>query len=607
MPRRGLGRVIYVFAIGVLTVVSSLGISKGFGAFLPKVQAANTGNIQQGDLTLYLPIIMRGFPPIPTSFGVEILPNRLDNPSELNLVSQAGVYWARIFVIDWSQIEPIKSDPPVYHWEMVDESDLQNANSRGLRVIATVKFTPSWAQKIPGAICGPILQNELARFAQFMQTVVQRYSSYPYNVKFWEMGNEPDIDPALVPPDIGYGCWGDANDDYYGGGYYAEMLKAVYPVIKAEDPRAQVLLGGLLLDCDPEHPPAGKDCKSAKFLEGILRHNGANDGSDYFDIVSFHGYPPFMNTLYQGNYVSPLGWDEQNPGWVNQMGADGVGGVVMGKIHFIQNVLSSYSVSKPLMHTEGSLMCPEWNTSQCNPPTNIFYETQADYVVWLYVRNLAAGVESTIWYSFEDPGWRFCGLLDEQGQPKPAYNAFKFLTQELKSANYVGAVTQYPELRGYEFSVPGKWIWVLWAPDEQPHPITLPLGTKLVYDKYGNNITPTGSDITVNHPIYVEINPEKPQVSWVSPVGDGQYYYLVGDTAVHLEANATGNIAIARVRFYRWDKVNLQYMEIGSDYTYPYIWELDPKILYLGWNEIDVEAYDKAGNISNYKYIFLFR
>jgi len=606
MPRRGLGRVVSVFAMGVLIVMSSLGISNGFGAFLPKVQAANTVEIQQDDLTLYLPIILKGFPLIPTSFGVEILPNRLDNPSELNLVSQAGVYWARIFVIDWSQIEPIKSDPPVYHWEMVDESGLQNANSRGLRVIATVKFAPSWAQKIPGVICGPILQNELARFAQFMQAVVQRYSSYPYNVKFWEMGNEPDIDPALVPPDIGYGCWGDANDDYYGGGYYAEMLKAVYPVIKAEDPRAQVLLGGLLLDCDPEHPPAGKDCKSAKFLEGILRHNGANDGGNYFDIVSFHGYPPFMNTTDPGYFVSPLGWDEQNPGWVNQKGADGVGGVVMGKIHFIQSVLNSYSISKPLMHTEGSLMCPWWNTSQCNPPANIFYETQADYVVWLYVRNLAAGVESTIWYSFEDPGWRYCGLLDEQGQPKPAYNALKFLTQELKSANYVGAVTQYPELRGYEFSIPGKWIWVLWAPDEQPHPITLPAGTQLVYDKYGNNITPTGSDITVNHPIYVEINPVKPQVSWVSPVGDGQVYN-VGSTSVHLEVSATGNIDIARVRFYRWDTVNLQYVEIGSDYTYPYTWELDPKILYLGWNEIDVEAYDKAGNISNYKYIFLFR
>jgi hypothetical protein len=76
---------------------------------------------------------------------------------------------------------------------------------------------------------------------------------------------------------------------------------------------------------------------------------------------------------------------------------------------------------------------------------------------------------------------------------------------------------------------------------------------------------------------------------------------------VHLEVSATGNIDIARVRFYRWNTVNLQYVEIGSDYTYPYTWELDPNTLDLGWNEIDVEAYDKAGNISNYKYIFLFR
>ena len=39
------------------------------------------------------------------------------------------------------------------------------------------------------------------------------------------------------------------NDPYYGGGYYAEMLKIVYPQIKAADPEAQILIGGLLLFC----------------------------------------------------------------------------------------------------------------------------------------------------------------------------------------------------------------------------------------------------------------------------------------------------------------------------------------------------------------------
>ena len=36
---------------------------------------------------------------------------------------------------------------------------------------------------------------------------------------------------------------------YYGGGYYGEMLKAVYPQIKAVNLQSQVH-GWILLDCD---------------------------------------------------------------------------------------------------------------------------------------------------------------------------------------------------------------------------------------------------------------------------------------------------------------------------------------------------------------------
>ena len=45
-----------------------------------------------------------------------------------------------------------------------------------------------------------------------------------------------------------FGCWDDPEDAYYGGEYYAEMLKVVYPVIKEADPEAKVLFGGLLYE-----------------------------------------------------------------------------------------------------------------------------------------------------------------------------------------------------------------------------------------------------------------------------------------------------------------------------------------------------------------------
>jgi hypothetical protein len=98
-------------------------------------------------------------------------------------------------------------------------------------------------------------------------------------------------------------------------------------------------------------------------------------------------------------------------------------------------------------------------------------------------------------------------MLDANQDPKPVYWAFRFLTTELKDASYSGRVTLYPDLRGYAFTASGKRIWVLWAPDEQLHTITLPGGVTSVYDKYGSNITPPGLSIAVNSPIYVELGP----------------------------------------------------------------------------------------------------
>ena len=97
-----------------------------------------------------------------------------------------------------------------------------------------------------------------------------------------------------------FGCWGDLDDPYYGGRYYSEMLKVAYPTIITADPNAQVMVGGLLLECDPVNPPevtsgSGelKDCTSDKFLEGILE----NDGGEYFDGVSVHAYDFYFAEL----------------------------------------------------------------------------------------------------------------------------------------------------------------------------------------------------------------------------------------------------------------------------------------------------------------------
>lgn len=451
----------------------------------------------------YLPLIGTRYPPKPASVGAQIL--RVLPSHGYALAIAVGLQWVRFDAFNWALIEPVRTEPPTYHWEAVDEQSLVNASAAHMELIAVVRHTPEWAQKVAGYACGPIKPGALDEFSQFLTALVERYSAPPFRVRYWELWNEPDVDPSLVVDgDSEYGCWGDLGDEqYYGGGSFAEMLQAAYPAIKAADPQAQVLLGGLLLDCDPTAALAGTDlppaaqqpaeqaqgtCQSGRFFEGVL----ANGGGGYFDILGFHGYPPYDGSLQQ---------DLLYGNW------DGRGGVVLGKIDFLRDMLAAYGLEKPLMHTEGALTCPEWSPALCSVPGPDFYEAQADYVVWLFIRNWAAGVQATAWYTWEGPGWRQGGMLDENQNPRPAYWALNFLTNELARYSYTGPVTLYPGLQGYEFSVTGKRVWVLWAPDQVPHSITLPAGTVRVYDKYGGDITPPGGVLSISSPAYVELIP----------------------------------------------------------------------------------------------------
>jgi hypothetical protein len=449
---------------------------------------------ESNDSNLFLPLVLRNYPPAPPIFGAQI--DYWPSLEVINLADESDLYWMRINAFDWDSIEALRTSPPTYDWDQVNESTLKTAAARGLQVIATVRFAPEWARQLPDYSCGPITEGAFQAYGEFLNTLVKRYSQPPFNIKYWEIGNEPDAPPISgIGSKQVFGCWGDPSDAYFGGGYYAEMLKSAYPAIKSADPHAQVLVGGLLLDCDPTHPaPLGKSsCDISKFLEGILRNGGGN----YFDIVSYHGYPYYTSP---STGLGSLYADEHFPGWEDR------GGVVLGKADYLREVLANFGFVKPVMHTEGSLICPEADPN-CNPPAEDFFESQADYAVWLYVRNWAAGIRATIWYTFPGPGWRYGGVLDENQQPKPAYYALDFLTQELAEASYVREITQFSSLKTFEFSAPGKKIWIMWAPDEISHTIALPSGANKVYDKYGNDVTPPDSQIAVSSPVYVELAP----------------------------------------------------------------------------------------------------
>lgn len=419
------------------------------------------------------------YPEFPLT-GVEIY--EITSAQGLNQVLRMGAYWLRRSSVYWNEIEPEEGQRD---WTKLSglEEELKRAAEKQLQVILVVRGTPTWAQETPGSLCGPVLPGKMAAFASFVGELTMRYSVAPYNVKYWELGNEPDVDAALVPLDSVFGCWGKTGDPYYGGGYYAEMLKQAYPQIKAADPEAQVLVGGLLLDCDPENPPDGKDCTPARYLQGIFE----NGGGDYFDGVSFHAYD---------HYAGP--YQYSNPNWRSRW--DTTGPVLIAKTHFLRAVLQMYGhPEKFLVNTEAGLLCGR-SGEEVECQTQEFQLTKAYYVAQSNASAAAEGLRGNLWYSLF--GWRGTALLNGQ-EVLPAYEAFRFSSKMINGAAFVRVVDEFPGVRGYEFLLDERHVWILWSLDGAEHAIQLPQMPGEVFDVFGVPLEPAQELKILPAPVYL--------------------------------------------------------------------------------------------------------
>ena len=424
--------------------------------------------------TVLLPVMLRNYWVKPESLlGLQIYTGY--NTEVANKAYQAGAQWARVPLL-WSQAEPQNSTPEHYQWPEALDEWLAQLSSREIQVILTLTGNPAWAAEYPG---GPLRDEvPIGELVEFMEAALARYSMPPYNVKYWEFYNEPDNGEELYA-EQGWGYWGNRAADY------AAMLEAVYQPMKAVDPDAQIVLGGLAYDWfTTSGGPFVRE-----FLDGVLENNGGA----FLDVMNFHYFPSFH-----------ANWDPY--------GVD-----IIGKANYLRDKLSSYGLEKPFICTETGT----WSDAAHNSSD----ERQSRYVPQVFVRSMAAGLEFTIWFKLIDdntlgaPKW---GLLTAELNPKPSYQAYLTLARQLFPADYArtlpAAETGTEHIEAYEFlpsddlGRPGSGdpsrIIIAWTDDELDHTMALQTGQLVIADKYGTEtLIRDGDDGRIDGLVHVSIGP----------------------------------------------------------------------------------------------------
>lgn len=419
----------------------------------------------------YLPFLAKSYALGPNVLGIDA--GNLDDDAKVRKVTEAGAKWVRV-AVSWSKVEPQNTAPAYFDWSESDAM-LAKAAQSGLSPIVIIIGNPSWAA---GTSCGPLYSAALPELAQFLTALVGRYGQPPYQVKYWELYNEPDNGNAIRYGWLG-GCWGN------NGREYGQLLQVAYPAIKAADLEAKVVFGSLAYDNFTEtNGPFVR-----VFLDDALDPLKGNAGP-FFDVFAFHYY-----------YLFAINWESY--------GKD-----LIGKANFLRSKMASYGISKPMVLTE---------VGQPSGTSGDFQgsdDMQSSYVVQAFARSMASDLKVVIWYSLADYDAQKLGLLDSSLSPKPAYNAFKTLSAELAGAVYRRPIeASYLGVEGYVFSaVEGAGEkWVLWASGGTPVSLTLPASQARTVTKLGQaSIVSDGADgawdgqvhlIVTSSPLYLQLQP----------------------------------------------------------------------------------------------------
>ena len=349
---------------------------------------------------------------------------------ELNIqsIQHAGIRSIRDEV-GWSRVESTKGklEMPAHFDEYV-----RYAAQQGIDVLLILDYGNPFYDDGNR----PTSPEAVEGFCRYAEYVVEHFGDA---VRQYEIWNEWDIPIGL--PERHRKKDGEPNrgsaDDYFN------LLKVVYPRIKAVDPGVTVMGG-----C-PTPGAVGNG-----WLERIIEL-GAIDCSD---AISIHTY----NYGRKGSDRTPEAWQK----WM----------------HEVQAMLRQYNDGAD----------PDFYVTEMGWPTHVGErgtdpELSGSYLGRLYLlARTMPSFRGLWWYDFQDDGWSAeynennFGIVRPDLTPKPAYHVMTGLSSLIRTGEYLGRVnTEDDQLWGLRFQHDGEEAWAVWSGDDQERQVLLTFPQKV--------------------------------------------------------------------------------------------------------------------------------
>jgi hypothetical protein len=297
------------------------------------------------------------------------------NAVQIGAARSLGAHWVRMF-ISWRALQPTPG--PVSSSSLASYEQLFSQLPPGTKLILDVVNSPRWETGSADEHAPPANAND---YAAFVSSLARRWGT---RVAAYEIWNEEDL-----------GSWWTGAPDPVG---YAHLLKAAYPAIKAANPAATVVLGGLTGNNYP-------------FLEGVYRAGGKGS----FDAVGVH-------TDTACNVLSPYDFLR---GSDNRMIPDSF--LAYREVHA---TMLANGDDKPIWMTEASwrttdALCAEGAWAGLKPQ-GVSDSTQATYLSQAYhCLKQDPYVRVALWFPVQDEGAIVSGLLRADGSHKPSFAAMR--------------------------------------------------------------------------------------------------------------------------------------------------------------------------------------